>query len=177
MSQKAADPIVTIPAYQLPRCVIVPVGHPLAREPRLTLQKLAEYPLIAYPATFSGRSMVERAFARAGLKPRIVCSATDADVCKAYVEVGMGIAVLARVAFDPTTDRRLVAIDAGHFFEPGILNLVLRKHGYLTRPLESFLAQFAPHISRELILSAIDGGDIERVRLAQRAPVAVASLP
>ncbi|MBM3356508.1 MAG: LysR family transcriptional regulator [Betaproteobacteria bacterium] len=175
MVQKVADPIVTIPAYRLPRCVIVPLGHPLVREQRPTLQILAEYPLIAYPATFSGRSIVERAFARAGLKPRIVCSATDADVCKAYVEVGMGIAVLAKVAFDSSADHRLAAIDAGHLFLPGILNLVLRKHGYLTRPLESFLAQFAPHIDRELILNAIDGADIERARLAERAPVAAVS--
>lgn len=175
MLQKAADPIVTIPAYQLPRCVIVPAGHPLAREQRLTLKKLAEYPIIAYPATFSGRSIVEREFARAGLKPRIVCSATDADVCKEYVQVGMGVAVLAKIAFNPAADRGLVAIDAGPLFQPGILNLVLRKYGYLTRPLESFLAQFAPHISREVILEAMNGTDIDRARLSQRAPVAVAS--
>lgn len=175
MVQKPADPVVAIPAYQLPRCVVVPEGHPLVREQRPTLRKLAEYPLIAYPATFSGRTIVERAFTRAGLKPHIVCSATDADVCKAYVEVGMGIAVLATIAFDPAIDRGLVAIDAGHLFRPGILSIVLRKHGYLTRPLESFLAQFAPHISRELIVKAMDGADIDRVQLSARAPVAIAS--
>jgi len=175
MSQKPADPIVTVPAYRLPRCVITPSGHPLTREKTLTLKKLAAYPLIAYPATFSGRSLVEEAFAKAGLKPRIVCSATDADVCKAYVDIGMGVAVLAKIAFDPVADRGLVAMEAGHLFQPGILNVILRKHGYLARPLESFLALFAPHIDRDLLLKSIDGADIERVQLGRNAPVARAT--
>jgi LysR family cys regulon transcriptional activator len=170
MSQRPGDAVVTIPAYRLPRCVIAPVGHALLREQRLTLGKLAEYPLIAYPSTFSGRSIVEEAFAKAGLKPRIVCSATDADVCKAYVQVGMGVAVLARIAFDPNTDVGLSAMDAGHLFRPGFLSVVFHKHGFLTRPLESFLALFAPHIKGGLILEAMDGGDIDRAALSQRVP-------
>ena len=99
-------------------------------------------------------------------------SATDADVCKAYVEVGMGVAVLATIAYDPAADRGLAAMDAGHLFRPGILNVVFRKHGYLTRPLESFLSLFAPHLDRDLIRRALDGADIERACLGQRAPVA-----
>lgn len=172
MSQKPADPIVTIPAYCMPRCVVVPTGHPLLREQTLTLKKLAEYPLIAYPATFNGRATVEAAFTAAGLKPRIVCSATDADVCKAYVQLGMGVTVLATLAFDPAADRGLVALDAGHLFRPSIVSLVFRKHGHLTRPLMSFISLFAPHISRELAQKAMAGADIERGRLVQRAPVA-----
>ena len=170
MSQRSSDPIVTIPAYRLPRCVIAPVGHALLREPKLTLEKLAEYPLIAYPSTFSGRSMVEEAFANVGLKPRIVCSATDADVCKAYVQVGMGVAVLARIAFDPNFDRGLTAMDAAHLFGPGILNVVFHKHGFLTRPLESFLALFAPHIKRSVIVKAMDGTDIDCAAMSRGAP-------
>lgn len=169
------DSIVTLPAYRVPRCVIAPAGHPLLRERTLTLKKLAEYPLIAYPATFNGRVVVEAAFAKAGLRPRIVCSATDADVCKAYVQLGMGVAVLAALAFDPDADRGLVAVDAGHLFAPSILSLVFRRHGYLTRPLESFLSLFAPHVGRGLIEQAMNGSDIDRGRLMQRLPVASAS--
>ena len=172
MPHKPADPIVTIPAYRVPRCVVVPAGHPLLRDQPLTLKKLAEYPLIAYPATFNGRATVEAAFAAAGVKPRIVCSATDADVCKAYVQLGMGVSVLATLAFDPAADHGLVALDAGHLFRPSILSLVFRKHGYLTRPLTSFLSLFAPHISPELAQKAMAGADIERARLMQHAPVA-----
>jgi LysR family cys regulon transcriptional activator len=170
MSQKAADKVVAIPAYRLSRCVIVPQGHPLAGNQALTLERLSEYPLIGYPMSFSGRSLVEEAFAKAGLKPRIVCSATDADVCKAYVQLGMGVAVLATIAFDPLADQGLVAIDASHLFQPGMLNVVFRKHGYLTRPLKSFLSLFAPHIGRELILTAVEGGHVDRANLSRHVP-------
>jgi len=175
MSQKPADPIVTIPAYRIPRCVIAPIGHPLSREPVLTLKKLAEYPLVAYPATFSGRIVVEDVFTRAGLTPRIVCSATDADVCKAYVEIGMGVAVLAKMAYDPVADKGLVAMDAAHLFPSAVLSLVFRKHDYLTRPLESFITLFAPHLRRDVVHRALRGLEIDRARLAQRAPAAPGS--
>jgi LysR family transcriptional regulator, cys regulon transcriptional activator len=175
MSQKAADTVVAIPAYKLSRCVIVPSGHPLARNEMLSLEELSEYPLIAYPTGFSGRSLVEDAFARAGLKPRIVCSATDADVCKAYVKLGMGVAVLAKIAFDPLADRGLVALDAGHLFQPGMLNVVFRKHGYMTRPLECFLSLFAPHLDRAFVLNAVEGAHVDRASLGRRAPFASAS--
>jgi LysR family cys regulon transcriptional activator len=172
LSPKPSDPIVTIPAFRLPRCVIVPAGHPLAGARTFTLKQLAEYPLIANPVSFSGRSILEEAFARAGVQPRIVCSANDADVCKTYVGVGMGIAVLATLAFDPVMDRGLVCLDASHLFRPGVLNVAFRKHSYLTRPLDAFLSVFAPHLGRDLILKAMQGAEIDRARLSQRAPVA-----
>lgn len=176
ITSRGADPIVAIPAFQLPRCVVVPAGHPLTREKNLTLNKLAQYPLITNPSTFIGRSILEDAFAREGIKPVIACSVTDADVCKTYVEIGMGIAVLATLAFDRHTDRGLVALDAGHLFRPGILNVVLRRHRHLNRPLEAFLSVFSPHLNRDLLQKALDGAGIEQARLSQRAPVAVRRL-
>jgi LysR family cys regulon transcriptional activator len=175
LSPKPSDPVVTIPVYRLPRCVIVPSGHPLTGSRAITIRQLAEYPLIANPASFSGRTILEEAFARAGVTPRIVCSATDADVCKTYVGVGMGITVLATLAFDPAVDRGLVALDASHLFRPGVLNVAFRKHGYLSRPLEAFLSVFAPHLGGDLILRAMQGAEIDRARLSARAPVAQGS--
>jgi LysR family cys regulon transcriptional activator len=172
ISAKATDAIVTIPAYRLPRCIVVPAGHPLALARTLTLERLAQYPLISNPSTFVGRSILDEAFARAGLKPRIACNVTDADVCKTYVKIGMGFAVLATLAFDPEHDSGLVALDGSHLFRPGILNVVLRKHGYLSRALESFLAVFAPHVPRDVIERALNGSEIDRGRMAQDAPVA-----
>jgi LysR family transcriptional regulator, cys regulon transcriptional activator len=87
----------------------------------------------------------------------------------------MGIAVLATITFDPAKDKGLVAVDAGHLFQADILSLVFRTHGYLSRPVQSFLALFAPHIPPGLIKRAIDGADIDRARLIQRLPVAPAS--
>jgi LysR family transcriptional regulator, cys regulon transcriptional activator len=170
LSKKNADAVVALPVYRLPRCVIVPKGHALAGERHLTLERLSEYPLIAYPVSFSGRSIVEEAFAKAGIKPRIVCSATDADVCKHYVQLGMGVAVLASAALDPTIDRGLVSIDASHLFRPGVLNVVFRKHGYVTQALGSFLSLFAPHVNQAHITAALAGATVDRDRLARHAP-------
>ena len=172
-SAKPADSIVTIPVYRLPRCVVVPQGHPLVQEKQLTLKKLARFRLIGNHATFVGRSIVEEAFSREWLKPVIACSVTDTDVCKTYIEIGLGVAVLATLAFNPKTDRGLVALDARHLFRSSIVNVVLRKHGFLSRPLESFLSVFAPHVPRSLLLKALDGADIDVDLLGQRAPDAV----
>ncbi len=176
VGDKVAGEIVTIPAYRLARCVIAPRGHPLTREKSLTLKKIAAFPLVAYSEPYSGRRIVDDAFARAGLKPRIVCSAIDADVSKTYVEIGMGIAVLARIAVDPARDRGLVAMDAGHLFKPSVLNLVVQRHAYLSRQALAFVALVAPHIDTTLIRQCIEGGDIDRAKLAREAPLATADL-
>ena len=111
VSDRAAGDIVSVPAYRLARCVIAPRGHPLTREKNLTLKKITAFPLVAYSEPYSGRRLVDEAFARAGLKPRIVCSAIDADVSKTYVETGMGVAVLARIAVE---DRKSTRLNSSH---------------------------------------------------------------
>lgn len=171
IDDRPVDSVVTIPIYRLPRCVIAPIGHPLTQIRRLTLAQLARYPLIAYPVSFSGRSTLVKQFAAAGLTPRIVCSGTDADVCKAYVEIGMGVAVVARAAFDESRDRRLVALRADHLFPPGVLTLVWRRNGYLNASLEAFLDILAPHVKVGLVLRAMKGVQIDRDELAREAPV------
>jgi LysR family cys regulon transcriptional activator len=170
--ERTMDRIVAIPAFRLSRCVIAPRDHPLVREKRLTLAKLAGYPIVAYSTPFSGRAIVEAAFASAGLRPHVVCSAIDADVCKTYVELGMGVAVLARIAFDPARDRHLQVVEAGHLFRPTVANLVFRKYSPLKRHAEEFALMFAAHISRDLVQRIIDGMDIDRTNLSQKAPLA-----
>lgn len=164
--------VVVLPAYRLARCVLVPRGHPLTRRRKLTLALLAEYPMVAYSAPYSGRWIVEEAFERAGLKPRIVCSAIDADVSKTYVELGMGIAVLARIAYDERRDRALTALDAQHLFAPSVLHLVVRRHSHLPRHAQEFLAAFAPHIEGALLRQAAEGGEVDLAQLTRGAPVA-----
>ncbi|MGZ9080186.1 MAG: LysR substrate-binding domain-containing protein, partial [Burkholderiales bacterium] len=152
--------IAAIPTFRLSRSVIVPRDHPLTREKTITLKKLAAYPLVAYSAPFSGRRIVEEAFARAGINPRIVCSTIDADVSKTYVEAGMGIAVLASVSFDPARDRGLVAIDAGHLFESNVMSMLVRKRGYLGRFAREFVSMLAPHVSPAVIRDAVEGVEL-----------------
>jgi LysR family cys regulon transcriptional activator len=107
----------TSPCYTLHRAVIVPTGHPLIAKKRLTLKEVAAYPIITMDASFAGGGAVLRAFARKGIKPNVVMTATDASVIKAYVALGMGITVLPMVAFDPQRDHTLQAIEAAHLFE------------------------------------------------------------
>ena len=172
VAEKCSDELIAIPIYKLLRCVIAPKHHEVLSEKPLTIKKLSRYPIVAYSPTFSGRSIVEEGFARAGLQPNVVCSAIDADVSKTYVGLGMGIAILASIAFDQEHDHNLATVDVNHLFRPGVLNLVLRKHNYLSERAYSFITMFAPHISRDLITKALFGGEIDRVKLSQRAPVA-----
>ena len=146
VSDRAAGDIVSVPAYRLARCVIAPRGHPLAREKNLTLKKIAAFPLVAYSEPYSGRRLVDEAFARAGLKPRIVCSAIDADVSKTYVEMGLGIAILATVAVDPAHDINLRARDASHLFESSTTYVSLRRNAYLRRYAGDFIHLLAPEL-------------------------------
>lgn len=170
--EEIGDEFVAIPAYTLQRCVVVARDHPLARDKTLTLKKVAQYPLIAYSSPFSARAIVDGAFARAGLKPQIVCSAIDADVCKKYVEVGLGIAVLAHIAVNARDDPGLVAKKADHLFQPATVNVIMRKFSYLSRHAREFISLYAPHIDAALIQRAVDGAPIDRLSLGRKAPIA-----
>lgn len=172
VGRKISSEVVAIPAFLLPRCVIAPRGHPITLEKTLTLKKITAYPIVAYSAPFTGRWIVEEAFARAKLRPRIVCSAIDADVSKTYVELGLGIAVLARLAFDPVRDKGLVALDASHLFAPSVLHLVFRKHSFLNRYAQSFVSMFAPHIGEHFIRNSINGVEFDRTRAIKSTPTA-----
>ena len=78
---------------------------PAAQGEPLTLEKLAEYPIVTYDFAFANRSLVQKAFESRGLKPHVVLSAQDSDVIKTYVELGLGVGILAKMAFDPKRDR------------------------------------------------------------------------
>lgn len=169
-TSRSYDELLSLPAYRVTRCILAPRNHPVLKEKRLTLEKLCEYPIIAFDAAFSGRRLVAEAFSSAGLTPNVILSAVDADVTKAYVERGMGIAVLAKVAFDPTRDRTLGIRDAGHLFKPSILNVSLRKHTYMRSYVFAFISLYAPQFSRGQIQDALDGTPIDVDRLKSRLP-------
>lgn len=163
--------VIALPAYRLTRSVIAPKGHPVTRG-KLTLQKIATYPIIAYSRAPSGRWIFESAFEEAGLRPRIALNAIDADVSKTYIALGMGIAILATIAYDPAQDRKLVAVSADHLFRPGVLTVVLRRHVYVSRHTLSFISYFAPHLSAKLIRTCVETGTFDRAQLIRTNPVA-----
>lgn len=170
VDERLRHKIVAIPAYSLTSGVYVPKRHPLLREKGLTLKKLSEFPFIAYSPAFAMRMAVDDTFAKAGLRPRIVCTATDADVCKAYVEAGMGIAILAKLAFDPARDTNLVVLDAGPLFEPSTVCVAFRRNAYLSRSLYAFVSTWAPHLSQQAIRLALEGTKPGTARKATALP-------
>lgn len=151
------EDIVDIPCYRLNRSVVVPPRHPLLRERTLTLEAIARYPVITYDDGFSARWAVDGAFQLRGLKPNVVLSAIDADVSKAYVEMGLGIAILATVAFDRKRDANLRIRDARHLFSPSTLSVVVRRNSYLRSYIRTFIAQFAPRLPKTAIDAALAG--------------------
>jgi LysR family cys regulon transcriptional activator len=123
--------LAIFPFYEWHHAVIVPDGHPLLSEPELTLEAMARYPIVTYQEGFTGRAMIDAAFARAGLIPDVVMSALDADVIKAYVELGLGIGIIAPMAFDARRDAGLNLLPGGFLFEANRTVIAVRLGHYL----------------------------------------------
>ena len=157
--------LVSMPVYQWNRCVVVPPKHPLLKASPLTLEKLAQYPIVTYDFAFANRSLVEKAFESRGLQANVVLTALDSDVIKTYVELGLGIGILAKMAFDPKRDRSLRAIDAGHLFESSTTRLGVKRNAYLRRYAYEFIELFAPHLPRDIVERAVMGKEGSRYEL------------
>jgi len=157
--------LVSMPVYQWNRCVVVPPKHPLLKTVPLTLEKLAQYPIVTYDFAFANRSLVEKAFENRGLQPNVVLTALDSDVIKTYVELGLGIGILAKMAFDAKRDASLRAIDASHLFESSTTRLGIKRGAYLRRYAYEFIELFAPHLPREVVERSVTGEEGSRYEL------------
>jgi LysR family cys regulon transcriptional activator len=149
------DGLISLPCYDWHHCVVVPPKHPLLDAKKLTLAKLGEYPIITYDFAFSGRSKIDEAFAMANIEPNIALTAIDADVIKTYVELGLGVGILADLAFVPERDRHLRKIEATHLFKPNTTRLAIRKNEYLRGYTYDFIELFAPHLTRATVEKAM----------------------
>jgi len=147
--------LVMMPCYRWNRTVVVPEGHPLTKVKPLTLEAIAEYPLVTYVFGFTGRSKLDDAFTHAGLQPHVVFTAADADVIKTYVRLGMGVGIIAHMAVSAEHDKGLVALDAGHLFESSTTRIGFRKGTFLRGFMYEFMREFAPHLQRELVDEAV----------------------
>lgn len=152
------DELVMLPCYQWNRCVIATPRHPILQAQPLTLEEIARYPLITYHDAFTGRGLMNKAFLGRGLKPNVVLTAIDSDVIKKYVEMDLGIGILARMAFNAEEDRRLGMIDAAHLFESSTTRIGLRKRAWLRSYVFAFVEGFAPHLNRRIVEQALAGG-------------------
>jgi LysR family transcriptional regulator, cys regulon transcriptional activator len=150
--------LVSLPCFPMPRAVVAPEGHPILDGGELTLARIAQYPIITYDSRFSGHWKVRTAFERAGLEPKVVLSAIDAGVCKTYVKMGLGLAILTKITFDPEQDAGLRALDADHLFEPSTTYLKMRHNAYLRPYLLEFIHRFAPRLTPDVVRATLRQG-------------------
>jgi LysR family cys regulon transcriptional activator len=143
--------LVSLPCYQWNRSVVVPPEHPLLKVKPLTLEAIAQYPVVTYDFAFAGRSQINKAFEKRGLAPNVVLTALDSDVIKTYVELGLGVGILATMGFDAKRDKGLHALDASHLFESSTTRLGIRRGAWLRGYAYDFIELFAPRLPRALV--------------------------
>lgn len=151
--------LVTLPCYRWTHSVVLPQGHPLLKlQAPITLQDLAAYPIITYEQGYTGRAHIDEAFERESLAPDVVLTAMDADVIKTYVELGMGVGIVASIAVDAGRDQHLQALDAGHLFQVNVTRLGLRRGAWLRGYAYEFIESFVPTLKRQTVEQAVQGG-------------------
>jgi LysR family cys regulon transcriptional activator len=143
--------LIMMPCYKWNRAIIVPKDHELAKMDELTLEAVARYPIVTYVFGFTGRSKLDDAFIDHGLSPKVVFTAADADVIKTYVRLGLGIGIVAKMAFDGNADDDLVALDASHLFAASVTNIGIRKGTFIRGFMYDFIQAFAPHLTQEVV--------------------------
>jgi LysR family cys regulon transcriptional activator len=153
------DELVALPSYRWTHAVVVPKGHALAAHAAqgeaLTLEQLANFPIITYEPGYTGRTHIDEAFKRRGLGLNLVLSAMDADVIKTYVELGMGVGIIASMAFDETRDAQLHAVDARHLFASNMTRVAVRRGSFLRDYAYEFIRCFAPPLTRTRVDQAL----------------------
>lgn len=147
--------LASFPYYSWHHSVIVPAGHPLESATPLTLEAIAEYPLITYHEGFTGRSIIDRAFAAAGLLPDVAMSAMDADVIKTYVELGLGVGIVASMAFQPGREGELRQLDSSHLFPANTTRIAVRRGHYLRGFAYRFIEMCSPTLTEATVRSSV----------------------
>ncbi|MGN6805984.1 MAG: LysR substrate-binding domain-containing protein, partial [Trinickia sp.] len=149
--------LVSLPCFQWHHVAIMPADHPLLQRKQLSLEDLAQYPLITYEAAFAGRTKINEAFARRNLTPDVVLEAIDADVIKTYVELGLGVGIMADIAFNAERDKHLRAMPVGHLFGTNLTRIALKQGAYLRSYVYTLVELLSPSLTRKLIEQALKG--------------------
>ncbi|MDP6968212.1 MAG: HTH-type transcriptional regulator CysB [Gammaproteobacteria bacterium] len=147
--------LLMMPCFHWNRSIVVPKDHPLASVSKLTLEDVASYPIVTYTFGFTGRSKLDEAFNAARLEPRVVFTAVDSDVIKAYVRLGLGIGIIASMAFEEALDQDLICLDASHLFKHSTTNIGFRRGTLLRGFMYDFIESFSPNLTRERVDEAM----------------------
>ena len=150
--------LVSMPCHEWQHVMVVPAGHALAAVDRPTLQQLAQYPLVLYHPTVTGRTRIDSAFERAHLKPFVALEAIDSDVIKTYVRLGLGVGIVTELAMQQQpADADLVARPLGHLFGSNVTRVAFKRGAYLRHFVLAFAEMLSPHLSAALIEKAMAG--------------------
>jgi LysR family cys regulon transcriptional activator len=163
--------VVTMPCNSWNFCLITPPDHPLLEEEEVSLEKLSKYPLVTYDYAFDGRSLISKAFTENDLMTNMALTAMDSDVIKSYVELGLGVGILADLAFDPQRDHNLRAIDASHLFESSVTHIGIPKGKYLRKYMYAFIELCAPHLTHEAVDMAMSGEELDEPEQPEPQPL------
>jgi len=147
--------VIMLPCYHWNRSLVVPKTHPLAFTPNLSIEDLAAYPLILYVSGLTDRSEIETIFKHAGFMPKVVFTATDADLVKTYVKMGIGVGITVSVSDESNIDNDLVTIDASAIFHTNTTCIAFRRGTFLRSYMYEFIECFAPHLTRAVVEQAI----------------------
>ena len=148
--------LVMMPCYRWNRCIVVPKDHPLCQVSQLTLEDVAKFPIVTYVFGFTGRSKLDEAFIERGLAPKVVFTAADADVIKTYVRLGLGIGIVASMAYSEDHDSDLVRLDASHLFKDSVTKIGFRRGTFLRGYMYEFIQLLAPHLTRDIVDQAFE---------------------
>lgn len=166
--------LIMMPCYRWNRSLIVPRGHPLTEVNKLKLEDIAAHPLVTYVFGFTGRSKLDEAFVERGLAPRVVFTAADADVIKTYVRLGLGVGIIAAMAYDPDLDTDLVRLDVSHLFKPSVTQIGFRRGTFLRGFMYEFIELFASHLTRDIVDAACEcgsSGDLDNMFAKVKIPI------
>ena len=148
--------IVAFPYHSWDHAIVVPHNHPLVNGTPVTLEAIAEWPIITYDDGLTGRLRIDEAFESAGLTPNVAMTALDADVIKAYVELGLGVGIIASVAYDSDHDFKLVRLPSHGLFRQSTSSIAVRRGRYLRRYVYRFIEHCSPTLT-EAVIRAADG--------------------
>ncbi len=165
--------LALLPCFRWHRDIVVPRDHPLAAVAKPTLRQISEYPIVSYVFSFTGRSSLSELFEREGLKLDVALTARDSDVIKTYVRLGLGVGIVASIAYEEEEDRDLVALDGAHLFPESVTWIGVRRGRLLRGYMYEFLRLFAPHLTRRLVdqsLRARDAAGTQAVLASVNVP-------
>ena len=169
------DDLLQIPGYHWDRIILVPNGHELTKiDGELTLQDLARHPLVSYVFSFDGETALKRTFAEQGLEANVVFTARDADVIKTYVRMGLGIGIVAGMAYEPDDHKHLTAIKVNGLFPRSTAWIGFRRNTVLRCYMADFIRLFAPHVSAEQIdqaARAVSQQELDQLFRNTRLPI------